>query len=289
MEQEKQTRAGGDPEKTLVAPRFDDEARDRARPAVPLKEPHTAAPFRLMPAMADLTSGRWLLALILIIMLVSGVVGGLTSALYQRHLMSKQAASEPSPVSGTDTPQVNDSPADSTAPSISGDDSLEKGDATRRQQPPSVNATTKPAPFNVEGDEETGPLPQQGDEMGRASLQAALGEWIATTNARDINRQRDFYMPKVNAFYRARNVSRDVVLADKGRAFENFDLIDVRAARPDINIHPGGRTATMRFRKQYQIKGKQQERRGEVVQELKWRRTGKGWKIMSERDLKVIH
>ncbi len=287
MEQEKESLAATDNEKTLVAPRFDEEAIHRARPAVPLKEPPVNPPSRIRPAMTDLTSGRWPLALILIVMLVSGVVGGLTSVLYQRHV----AAERPAPAqSSSEAPQASNSPVDVSAQAesvSSGEGGREQSEhATGQQSTPAVQ-THRPTPYNFESDQQTALGPQE-DESQRASLRAALGEWVATTNARDVNRQRDFYMPKVNAFYRSRNVSRDRVLADKGHAFEHADSIDVRAAQPQINIHPDGRTATMRFRKQYQIKGRQQERSGEVVQELKWRRTDKGWKIISERDLKVI-
>jgi hypothetical protein len=44
----------------------------------------------------------------------------------------------------------------------------------------------------------------------------------------------------------------------------------------------------MRFRKQYEIANGAQSRRGEVVQELRWRRTPGGWKITSERDVRVL-
>jgi len=44
----------------------------------------------------------------------------------------------------------------------------------------------------------------------------------------------------------------------------------------------------MRFRKKYQIENASGSRRGEVVQELRWRKTIDGWKIFSERDIRVI-
>ena len=49
-----------------------------------------------------------------------------------------------------------------------------------------------------------------------------------------------------------------------------------------------GRTAVMRFRKRYQITGGEGARSGEVLQELRWRRTDGGWRIVSERDLRVL-
>jgi ketosteroid isomerase-like protein len=120
------------------------------------------------------------------------------------------------------------------------------------------------------------------------ALSDALGEWVGATNARDIARQMDFYMPRLDAFYLARNVTRDFVRAEKARAFATADLIDIRAAEPEIIFRDRGRTAVMRFRKQYRIEGGRRARRGEVVQELRWRRTPQGWKITSERDIKVI-
>jgi hypothetical protein len=45
----------------------------------------------------------------------------------------------------------------------------------------------------------------------------------------------------------------------------------------------------MRFRKKYAISGGGVgERRGEVLQELRWQRTPDGWKIVGERDLRVL-
>jgi hypothetical protein len=120
------------------------------------------------------------------------------------------------------------------------------------------------------------------------ALTGALDEWIVATNARDIARQMDFYMPRLEAFYLARNVTRDFVRAEKRRTFAAADLIDIRAAEPEIIFRDGGRTAVMRFRKQYRIEGGPRNRRGEVVQELRWRRTPAGWKITSERDIRVI-
>jgi hypothetical protein len=60
--------------------------------------------------------------------------------------------------------------------------------------------------------------------------------------------------------------------------------VDVRASEPEIRVGRDGRTAVMRFRKRYQI----DERGGEVLQELRWRRTPSGWRIVGERDLRVI-
>lgn len=269
MEQEKENAAARDAEQTVVSPRFDESAVHHARPAVPLEDVDSAPspPSRFRQAANELTSNRLALILVLVSMFASGVIGALVTVLYQQHAASPVSTGSPS------SEQV-----------VLRQDASEVGEDVTRQRTVPVTEADNPAP----GSDEEMRASLQEYENHRSSLRTALDEWIATTNARDINRQKEFYMPKVNAFYRERNVSRDEVLADKGRAFNNSDLIDVRAGRPEITLHPGGRTATMRFRKQYAVRSGQQDRRGEVLQELRWQRTDQGWKIVSERDLKVI-
>jgi len=124
------------------------------------------------------------------------------------------------------------------------------------------------------------------DEVG--VLRRALEDWIAATNERDIERQLSFYAPRLTAFYLTRNVSRAAVRAEKVRVFQNARTIDVQAEAPELIFQQGERTAIMRFRKRYQIEGGGQNRRGAVVQELRWQNTPQGWKIFSERDVRVI-
>lgn len=119
-------------------------------------------------------------------------------------------------------------------------------------------------------------------------LRAALDDWISATNVRDIRRLIAFYTPEVRAFYLKRDVPRSFVRAERARAFQQAREIEILAKEPEIIFRDAGRTAIMRFRKQYVVEINGQRRSGEVVQELRWRRTESGWKIFSERDVKVI-
>ncbi|HEY8559993.1 MAG TPA: hypothetical protein VIL74_06425 [Pyrinomonadaceae bacterium] len=121
-----------------------------------------------------------------------------------------------------------------------------------------------------------------------SELRETLAAWIAATNRRDIERQMSFYLNELKAFYLTRNVSSDAVRNEKTRAFAAATSVDIRAAEPEIIFQNGGREAVMRFRKVYDIQRRAGSRRGEVVQELRWQRTNRGWKIFSERDIKVI-
>lgn len=140
----------------------------------------------------------------------------------------------------------------------------------------------------VAGEKAAGGLPRAEAEAERAHLHASLDEWVRATNARDIRKQMGFYPRLVPAFYLWRNVSQQAVLAEKARLFGQAKVIDVRTGPPQITLGPDGNTATMRFRKQYVIEGRRENRRGEVLQELRWQKTEGGWKIVSERDLRVI-
>ncbi len=119
-------------------------------------------------------------------------------------------------------------------------------------------------------------------------LRESLYQWIDATNARNIEEQMTFYLPEVKAFYLARNVLHDFVRKEKKRVFATAKLINVQAAEPEIIFQDGGRTAIMRFRKKYKIDNGARSRSGEVVQELRWQRTSGGWKIFSERDIRVL-
>ncbi len=126
------------------------------------------------------------------------------------------------------------------------------------------------------------------DLSAAGALRNALSEWIAATNNRDIEKQMSFYVPRLKAYYLTRNTSRTFVREDKSRVFSKAALIDIRAEEPELMFRDGGRTAIMRYRKQYRVENGRQSRRGQVIQELRWERTGNDWLIFSERDIRVL-
>jgi hypothetical protein len=130
--------------------------------------------------------------------------------------------------------------------------------------------------------------PPEDETSAANALRSALTEWVAATNKRDINKQMSFYAPRLNAYYRTRNTSLAFVRDEKSRVFSNAAVIDIRAEEPEIIFQDGGRTAIMRYRKKYRVENGRLSRRGEVIQELRWRRAGREWLIFSERDIKVL-
>lgn len=126
------------------------------------------------------------------------------------------------------------------------------------------------------------------EDRAPLDLRAALGDWIAATNANNIEKQLSFYAPRITAFYLARNVSRDAVREEKERVFKRAGRINISAGDPEVIFDDNGQTAIMRFRKRFAISAGAGKRSGEVVQELRWQLGAGGWKIFSERDVRVI-
>lgn len=171
----------------------------------------------------------------------------------------------------------------------------ETAEATTAANDGDVNTTSRPAEVRATTPKREA-APSRTTEVVRASsansevdlLRASLNEWLAATNSVDIAWQMEFYSPRVAAFYLARDVGLASVRAEKERTFRNADRVQISAGDPEIIFTDAGRTAVMRFRKTYDINRASARRRGEVVQELRWRRTPEGWRIFSERDVRVI-
>ena len=126
------------------------------------------------------------------------------------------------------------------------------------------------------------------DPSAAPALRSALNTWIEATNKRDIDRQMSFYAPQLRRYYLMNNASQRFVRGEKSRVFAAATLIDIRAEEPEIIFQDGDRIAIMRYRKKYRVDQGARSRRGEVIQELRWQRTGDSWRIFSERDIRVL-
>jgi ketosteroid isomerase-like protein len=264
-------------EQAVETPHFLDQAVvEHAQPAVPL---------------AEIKRKRsWPTPIIVAALLFGLAVGAFGSMLYMRE--RNQAART---ATQAQTPPVVASNPETVEPTVSAATEDASIPETEKQKV-AVNKQER-ATESVRAESSS---VSEAREMGRAeiavapsnedaaALRGALNDWVAATNARDINKQMSFYNPTVNSFYLSRNASREDVRAEKARVFARAQSIDIRAADPQIKVSPDGNTATMRFRKQYAIEGGGQDRRGAVVQELRWKRAGGQWRIVSERDVKVL-
>jgi ketosteroid isomerase-like protein len=270
-----------DPERTIASPRFDEKSVQHARPAVPLTLRGKARTWPIAVVLTCVLAG-----------LLGGLLGGVALMKYQ----GSRSHTEPAASSTQPSAEQSEAPA-SDEQRTKADRQSTDNQQSANTQPAATNqqaANDRQAAINTTPDgaaqpstNDEGVADSRGEEAGpgtRAELRSSLEEWVAATNARDIERQMSFYAPTVEAFYLARNASRAAVREEKSRVFSQARAVEVRASEPDVRLSDDGRTAVMRFRKRYRI----DERGGEVLQELRWRRTGSGWRIVGERDLRVI-
>jgi len=125
-------------------------------------------------------------------------------------------------------------------------------------------------------------------EKERGALLSTVDSWLAAHNARNLTQVTNFYMPNVSAFYLSQNTTRAAVRAEKARLFREAALSIQRTGDPQITFGQDANTATMVFRKSYSRGVASQAQSGEVLQEIVWQKTNRGWKIISERDLRVL-
>jgi hypothetical protein len=123
--------------------------------------------------------------------------------------------------------------------------------------------------------------------VARRELLTVAFQWLDATLARDFAAQDRFYPETMEAFYLWRDVPKSAVLAEKRRVFEQATTIRMNMEPPQILVDAGASSARMYFRKEYRIEGRI-NREGEVLQELRWVKGDDGWKIASERDIRVI-
>jgi len=267
-----------------------------ARQPAPISDgsnaPRRAAP-RVAPKQFPLLVGAALLALVASV--------GLGMFLYNQRQESpnyEQSVAEEMPVvSASQSPQPT-SDINNDAVITTESDAAE----TKESAPPAIeessltasasasqtqSANENPATEIESGDNES--LEKSGTGNEQTELSSSLDEWITATNARDVERQMNCYAPRVNTYYRTRNASPELVRAEKERIFARADVVDIQTGKPEIKVSRDGQSATMQFRKKYVIKEGQKSRNGEVIQELQWVKSGGDWKIVSERDVKVIN
>ena len=247
----------------LDAPNFDARSVRSARAAVPLESGDSRWDGKL----------PWI-----VVALVAGMIGGLLgiwALSYYQGADSNESASAQPPAPSASQPATQTSATGAAAQSQTPD----AGEQARVTATPAGEPT--PAAEAPAGESPAGANDEE-------QLRGALTGWIDATNARDLDRQMSFYDARVETFYLARDASRQAVRAEKSAVFSRATKVDVRADPPRITLSADGRTATMRFRKQFAVEGGGADRRGAVVQELRWRRTPRGWKIVGERDLRVV-
>jgi predicted lipid-binding transport protein (Tim44 family) len=269
-----------DPEKTLVSPRFDEEAVSRAKPAV---------------ALSQIKAKSSKPGLLIITAIVAGLLGGIFGSVLAVRYLTNRTTPESSVAQSSSLSEAKGTlSTDEGQVPLKSANGNESSSASANQQKESEN---EEAPDNVEESpsqpaQETEnsppPAPEKADQAAQGQeLRQAFNTWFEAHKAGDMDKQRAFYSSSVGAFHRWRSAERGDGRAEKNRDLEKALVIQIEAGEPEVKLSPDGQQATIRYRKRYKIEGREGNRDSEVLQELRWQRINSRWRIVSERDLKA--
>lgn len=129
------------------------------------------------------------------------------------------------------------------------------------------------------------PLPRLAAAL-KKNIAARIKTWQASIEARDLEKHLQHYADQIDGYYLASNVNRDVVRADRERAFDQFDTLNVEIINVEIILESSD-AATVTFDKSWDFTKDAHFSKGLVQQEIQMRKIEKQWLIVSEKDLQV--
>jgi hypothetical protein len=271
-----------DPEKTLVSPRFDEEAVSQAKPAV---------------ALSQIKAKRSKPGLLIITAIIAGLLGGILGSVLAVRYLTNRATPNSSEAQSSKLSELKGTlPADGGQVPLKLTNANESSSASANQQkePKSegeedpVNEEENSSQPAQETENSPPPAPERVDNKAESQeLRQAFDTWLEAHKAGDMDKQRGFYSSSVGAFNRWRNAERGDERAEKNRDLERALVIQIEAGEPEVKLSPDGQQATIRYRKRYKIEGREGNRDRDVLQELRWQRINSRWRIVSERDLKA--
>jgi hypothetical protein len=119
-----------------------------------------------------------------------------------------------------------------------------------------------------------------------AGIDQLLDRWRDTVAKGDLEGQTELYAPKLERFFRQRNVSNAQVRKTKAQMMALYPTVN-RYDISDVKVESNnGKEAVVSFRKEWDMKG-QKPFSGAERQRLKLRRIAGDWKIVSEEETKV--
>lgn len=136
--------------------------------------------------------------------------------------------------------------------------------------------------------ETTAPATSQTDSRSNipgitAEVVITLNEWAATTRAHDFAAHMSYYSDALDVYYGQKNVSIDVVRANRVKAFERYSTLDVQLSGIDVSLDATSTRATATFDKSWRFEGGKTFT-GSVRQIVWLGKFGNRWLITGEKD-----
>jgi ketosteroid isomerase-like protein len=121
----------------------------------------------------------------------------------------------------------------------------------------------------------------------KSDLENAVEDWKSAIEAFDVDANLASYADSVD-YYKGGKVSRAKIKQDKEKALTVYDTINITLKDVEITPDPSGERATATFNKEWDFENSDKRNRGEVKQQLIFAKISGKWKIISEKDLKVL-
>lgn len=157
------------------------------------------------------------------------------------------------------------------------------------------NTTVKPSPSTSATAPRATPTvaatpvetPSIGIDQARNEVLQRVDAWRAALEARDFNGYMNNYDDTVD-YYKRRGVSISSVRADKARAFQLFNSMQVQISNQSASVSPAGDTASVTFDKEWHFTGRSRSD-GKTRSQLEFSRINGRWLITAERDLQLYY
>ena len=143
-----------------------------------------------------------------------------------------------------------------------------------------VAPTITPTPKPTSRPEETA----QAEE----DIANVIDGWNSALENLNLNSHMSNYAETVD-YYRGGKVSVGTVRADKQRAYDIYDSINIDISNVKFTPDETGEKATVVFDKEWVFENYEKTSSGKVQQQLQFVKAGGKWKISGERDLKVYY
>lgn len=115
-----------------------------------------------------------------------------------------------------------------------------------------------------------------------------VDDWKSASENLDLETNLEQYADTVD-YYKAGKVGVEKVRADKRRAFEAYDSININLTNMKITPDDSGEKATALFDKEWTFEGAEKYSAGKVQQQLTFSKINGRWLITGEKDLKVYY
>ncbi len=159
--------------------------------------------------------------------------------------------------------------------------------ADSKKQKPKSDKTSETTPEQTIANTPV-PTPETNKEETKKQVSDTIYNWKSLAEARNLGAYMNNYASKLH-YYNKKSASKSFVQNDKRKAFNKYDSI--KATISNINISPGndGKSAVATFDKEWLFTNEDGSNSGKVRSQLKFRKDGDKWLIISERDLKIYY